>query len=85
VNGDQVLDLLMTGREGAAFALSGRDGAIVWKDETFNPVVTNHAPAGPQRSSLVVSSPSGVLFIATDPGRGGLRALEFPQPLTPRK
>ncbi len=84
VNGDQVLDLLMTGREGAAFALSGRDGAIVWKDETFNPVVTNHAPAG-QRSSLVVSSPSGVLFIATDPGRGGLRALEFPQALTPRK
>ena len=84
INGDDVLDLLLTGREGAAFALSGRDGAIIWKDETFNAVVTNHAPAGTQRSSLVVSSSSGVLFIATDPGRG-LRALEFPPARTVRK
>ncbi len=84
INGDHVLDLLMTGREGSAFALSGRDGAIVWYEESTDQIVTNHAPAITQRSSLVVSSPTGVLFIATDPGRGGLRALEFPQAIAPR-
>ena len=84
INGDHVLDLLMTGREGAAFALSGRDGAMIWKDESSAQIVTNHAPSMTQRSSLVVFSPSGVLFIATDPGRGGLRALEFPQAVAPR-
>lgn len=83
VNGDHVLDLLMSGREGAAFVLSGRDGAMIWKESSAQ-VVTNHAPAIMQRSSLVVSSPTGVLFIATDPGRGGLRALEFPQATAPR-
>jgi outer membrane protein assembly factor BamB len=84
VNGDHVLDLLIAGREGSAFVLSGRDGAIIWKDKSPAQVVTNHAPAIMQRSSLVVSSPTGVLFIATDPGRGGLRALEFPQTIAPR-
>jgi outer membrane protein assembly factor BamB len=84
LNGDHVLDLLITGREGPAFALSGRDGAIIWKDESSAQIVTNHAPATIQRSSLVVSSPAGVLFIATDPARGGLRALEFPQAVAPR-
>jgi outer membrane protein assembly factor BamB len=83
VNGDHVLDLLMTGREGSAFALSGRDGATIWKDESSGQV-TNHAPATIERSSLVVSSPTGVLFIATDAARGGLRALEFPQIIAPR-
>ena len=82
VNGDHVLDLLMSGREGAAFVLSGRDGAMIWKESSAQ-VVTNHAPAIMQRSSLVVSSPTGVLFIATDPGRGGLRAVEFPQATAP--
>jgi outer membrane protein assembly factor BamB len=84
LNGDHVLDLLITGREGPAFALSGRDGAIIWKDESSAQIVTNHAPATIQRSSLVVSSPAGVLFIATDPARGGLCALEFPQAVAPR-
>lgn len=84
LNGDHVLDLLMTGREGPALALSGRDGTMIWKDESSAQIVTNHAPATIQRSSLVVSSPTGVLFIATDPTRGGLRALEFPQAVTPR-
>jgi outer membrane protein assembly factor BamB len=84
INADHVLDLLMTGREGPAFALSGRDGAVVWYEESTAQIVTNHAPAMTQRSSLVVSSPAGVLFIATDPGRGGLRALEFPQAVAPR-
>jgi outer membrane protein assembly factor BamB len=84
LNGDHILDLLITGREGSAFALSGRDGAMIWKDESALQIVTNHAPATMQRSSLVVSSPTGVLFIATDPARGGLRALEFPQAVAPR-
>ena len=84
LNGDHVLDLLITGREGPAFALSGRDGAIIWKDEASAQIVTNHAPATMQRSSLVVSLPTGVLFIATDPSRGGLRALEFAQAIAPR-
>jgi len=84
LNGDHVLDLLITGRESSVFALSGRDGAMIWKDESSAQIVTNHAPATMQRSSLVVSSPTGVLFIATDPGRGGLRALEFPQAVAPR-
>ena len=83
VNGDHVLDLLMSGREGAAFVLSGRDGAMIWKESSAQ-VVTNHAPAIMQRSSLVVSAPTGVLFIATDPGRAGLRALEFLQATAPR-
>jgi outer membrane protein assembly factor BamB len=84
INGDHVLDLLMAGREGFAFALSGRDGTMIWKDEPPAGLVTNHAPAATQRSALVVSSPSGVLFIATDPARSGLRALEFPKGSGPR-
>jgi len=44
VNGDRVLDLLLAGREGFAFALSGRDGSVVWKDERFSGVTANHAP-----------------------------------------
>lgn len=84
LNGDQILDLLMAGKEGSAFALSGRDGAMIWKDESSAQIVTNHAPATMQRFSLVVSAPTGVLFIATDPGRRGLRALEFPQGVAAR-
>jgi outer membrane protein assembly factor BamB len=84
INGDHVLDLLMAGREGFAFALSGRDGTMIWKEEPPAGLVTNHAPAATQRSALVVSSPSGVLFIATDPARSGLRALEFPKGSGPR-
>jgi len=84
LNSDHILDLLITGREGPAFALSGHDGAMIWKDDFSAQTVTNHAPATLQRSSLVVSTPTGVLFIATDPGRGGLRALEFPQAGAPR-
>lgn len=84
LNGDHVLDLLMTGREGAAFALSGRDGTTIWKDESSVQMVTNHAPGVTQHASLVVSSPAGVLFIATDAGHAGLRALELPKGVAPR-
>jgi outer membrane protein assembly factor BamB len=79
VNGDRVLDLLLAGREGFAFALSGRDGSVVWKDETVSSVATNHAPAASPRETFAVPGPSGVLIIAADPNRTGLRAIEFPK------
>jgi outer membrane protein assembly factor BamB len=79
VNGDRVLDLLLAGREGFAFALSGRDGSVVWKDETASSVSANHAPAASPRETFAVPGPSGVLIIAADPNRTGLRAIEFPK------
>lgn len=79
VNGDRVLDLLLAGREAFAFALSGRDGSVVWKDEMASTVATNHAPAAPSRETFAVPSVSGVLVIAADPNRTGLRAVEFPK------
>lgn len=79
VNGDHVLDLLMAAREGFAFALSGKDGSMIWKEETRSNVAANHAPAPSSRSMLVVSLNSSVLMIAPDPERGGLRAIEFPK------
>jgi outer membrane protein assembly factor BamB len=79
VNGDRVLDLLLAGREGFAFALSGRDGSVVWKDERVSSVTANHAPGAAPRGTLAVPSVSGVLIIAADPTRTGLRAIEFPK------
>ena len=79
VNGDRVLDLLLAGREGFAFALSGRDGSLLWKDERVSTASTNHAPAASPRDTFAVPSPSGVLMIAADPNRTGVRAIEFPK------
>jgi outer membrane protein assembly factor BamB len=79
VNGDRVLDLLLAGREGFAFALSGRDGSLVWRDETRSNVSANHAPAASPRETFAVPGASGVLIIAADPNRTGLRAIEFPK------
>jgi outer membrane protein assembly factor BamB len=79
VNGDRVLDLLLAGREGFAFALSGRDGSVVWKDERVSSITANHAPGAAPRGTLAVPSVSGVLIIAADPNRTGLRAIEFPK------
>ena len=79
VNGDRVLDLLLAGREGFAFALSGRDGSVVWKDERVSGVTANHAPGAVPRAALAVHTVSGVLIIAADPNRTGLRAIEFPK------
>ena len=79
VNGDRVLDLLLAGREGFAFALSGRDGSVVWKDERVSTVTANHAPGVVPRGTLAVPSVSGVLIIAADPNRTGVRAIEFPK------
>lgn len=79
VNGDRVLDLLLAGREGFAFALSGRDGSVVWKDDRISTSVTNHAPVTFPRETFAVPSASGVLIIAAEPNRTGLRAIEFPK------
>lgn len=79
VNGDRVLDLLMAGREGFAFALSGRDGAVIWKDDTRANIATNHSPAAPAREAFILPTVSGVMIIAADPNRTGLRAVEFPK------
>lgn len=79
VNGDRVLDLLLAGKEGFAFALSGRDGSVVWKDETASSIATNRAPGASPRETFAVPGPSGVLIIAADPNRTGLRAVEFPK------
>jgi outer membrane protein assembly factor BamB len=83
VNNDHVLDLLMAGREGFAFALSGRDGAPLWEEAAPSGVATNHAPSPGQRSAQVAPSRSGVLLIVGDPIRGGLRAVEFSRGTSP--
>ncbi|HKP35810.1 MAG TPA: PQQ-binding-like beta-propeller repeat protein [Pyrinomonadaceae bacterium] len=83
LNNDRVLDLLMAGREGFAFALSGRDGAFLWEESLGSVIAANHAPAAGQRSAQVAPSRSGVLLIAGDPVRGGLRAIEFNKGTTP--
>jgi outer membrane protein assembly factor BamB len=82
VNKDRVLDLLLAGREGFAFALSGRDGALLWEETSG--VATNHAPSGARRSAQVAPFGTGVLLIAGDPARGGLRAVEFSQATAPQ-
>jgi outer membrane protein assembly factor BamB len=82
VNKDRVLDLLLAGREGFAFALSGRDGALLWEETSG--VATNHAPASARRSAQVAPFGTGVLLIAGDPTRGGLRAVEFSKATSPQ-
>ncbi len=82
LNKDRVLDLLMAGREGFAFALSGRDGSLLWEEASG--VATNHAPLTMRRSAQVAPSGMGVLLIAGDPARGGLRAVEFSRATSPQ-
>lgn len=77
VNKDRVLDLLLVGREGFAFALSGQDGALIWKETGNSGVATNHAPYSAPRTPLIAPTPAGMLLITGDPSRGGLRAIEF--------
>jgi outer membrane protein assembly factor BamB len=83
LNGDRIYDLLMAGRDGLAFALSGRDGAMIWKEENAAGVAANHAASLALRSTLVAPSGAGVLLIAGDPFRGGLRAIQFPRGSAP--
>jgi outer membrane protein assembly factor BamB len=80
VNGDQVLDVVVAGGQTFASVLSGRDGSVVWKDNEPPTFVGNHAGSLAPRSVIAVPHGSGVLLIAADPARTGLRAVEFPAP-----
>jgi outer membrane protein assembly factor BamB len=77
LNGDGVLDVLMSGGQTFALALSGRDGSIVWKDNESLSSVANHAATPASRRVVALPSGSGILVIAGDSSRTGLRALEF--------
>jgi len=77
VNGDGLLDVLVAGGNTFALALSGRDGSIVWKDNESLSSVANHAASPASRRVVAVPSGSGILIIAGDPSRTGLRAIEF--------
>jgi outer membrane protein assembly factor BamB len=77
VNGDGLLDVLVAGGSTFAFALSGRDGSIVWKDSESLSSVANHAASPASRRIVTVPSGSGILIIAGDSSRTGLRAIEF--------
>jgi outer membrane protein assembly factor BamB len=78
VNGDRVLDVVVAGGQVFAMALSGRDGSVVWKDDQPPALVANHANSFAPRSVIVVPHGSGILLIASDPSRIGLRAIGFP-------
>jgi outer membrane protein assembly factor BamB len=77
VNGDGVLDVLMAGGQTFALALSGRDGSVVWKDNESLSSVANHAASPASRRIIALPSGSGILIIAGDTSRTGLRAIEF--------
>ena len=77
VNGDGVLDVLMAGGQTFALALSGRDGSVVWKDNESLSSVANHAASPASRRVIALLSGSGILIIAGDTSRTGLRAIEF--------
>ena len=57
-------------------------GALLW-EETLG-VATNHAPSSARRSAQVAPLGTGVLLIAGDPARGGLRAVEFSKAALPQ-
>ncbi|HVS21074.1 MAG TPA: PQQ-binding-like beta-propeller repeat protein [Pyrinomonadaceae bacterium] len=73
VNGDGVLDVLMAGGETFAFALSGDDGSVVWKQDEQSAMVANHAAAPTARSVVAVPFGSGILLIAGDTFRARVR------------
>src|SRR6266404_3741843 len=77
VNGDRILDVVLSGGPSFAVALSGRDGAVVWKDNEAPALVANHSVSLAPRSIVAMPYGSGVLLISSDPARTGLRALLF--------
>lgn len=79
VNADGVLDVLIAGGQTFALALSGRDGSIVWKDNESFAAVANHAASLTSRSVVAIPSGPGMLLVAGDPSRTGLRAIDFPK------
>jgi outer membrane protein assembly factor BamB len=79
VDADRVLDVIVAGGQSFAFALSGKDGSVIWRDNTPPGFVANHSVGLAPRSIVTMRYGSGVLLIAGDPARTGLRALEFPK------
>ncbi len=78
VDGDRVLDVVVAGGQMFAMALSGRDGSVVWKDDQPPALAANHGNSFAPRSVIAVPHGSGILLIASDPSRIGLRAIGFP-------
>ncbi len=85
VNGDRVLDIVISGWRTFGFALSGRDGSILWKEEEDPAVVANYALSLSPRS--IVADPFGArtLLVASDVFHTGLRAIEIRQATSPAK
>ena len=76
VNRDGVTDVLTTDGP-TLIALSGRDGSELWGASDAS-VIANHTVASANQSLVALPSDAGALLIATEPGRGGLRAIAFP-------
>lgn len=77
INADGTLDVLITGGQTFALALSGRDGTTIWQDDEAPASVANHSVSLASRRLVTIRSGSGVLLIAGDSSRIGLRAIEF--------
>lgn len=77
INRDRTLDVFVSGRQKFALALSGRDGSVIWKDTESPALDTNHASPFDARALVAVQYGSGILLIAGDPNRTGLRAIAF--------
>src|SRR6185503_12640999 len=79
LDGDNVLDVIMTTANTFATAISGRDGSPIWKDTEPVESAANHATAFQSRGLVTVPLASGILVIAGDTSHTGLRAVEFPK------
>jgi outer membrane protein assembly factor BamB len=79
VDGDRVLDIVIAAGQTFASALSGRNGSVLWKDSEPPASAGNHAGSLTPRSVIAMSYGAGVLLIAGDSSRTGLRAIEFPK------
>lgn len=77
INRDRTLDVFVSGRQKFALALSGRDGSVLWKDNENPAPATNHASSFDARSLVALPYGSGILLIAGDSNRTGLRAITF--------
>ena len=77
IDSDGWLDVLMAGGQAFAMAFSGRDGSVIWQDSEAPTSAANHAASFGSRRVVTVRSSGGVLLIAGDSSRAGLRAVEF--------
>lgn len=81
VNGDGMLDVLVAAGPSFAIALSGRDGALVWKaEEAGGSTPAKGAPVS-VRSLVTATGSDGAsaFLVGSDPQRTGLRAVGLPQ------